>query len=101
MADLHIVRPHALGLAQARAVAIRWAAQAEQEFGMKCHYEEGALADQLHFSRAGVQGSLAVTPSQFELSAKLGFLLGPFVAKIEAEINKNLDQLLALAAASA
>jgi len=37
---------------------------------------------------------LQVSDSKFELSAKLGFLLGAFKDKIEAEIVKNLDQLL-------
>lgn len=95
MANLHIVREHHLGLAAARKIAYAWAEQVEAEFGMECSYEEGKSADTLHFSRSGVSGSLLVNKEHFELEAKLGFLLGAFKDKIEAEIVKNLDTLLA------
>jgi len=94
MADLHIFREHHLGLAKARKIAFKWAEQAEHEFGMECIYAEGDDSDEVAFSRAGVQGKLEVSASQFELSAELGFLLGVFKHKIEAEIVKNLDALL-------
>jgi len=95
MADLHIHRDHALGLAKARKVAWAWAEQAENEFGMECTYEEGDATDEVFFKRSGVTGTLRVSKTAFELDAKLGFLLGAFKDKIEAEIVKNLDQLLA------
>ena len=95
MANLHIVREHALGMAAARKIAFAWAEQVETEFGMECTYEEGKAKDVVCFERAGVSGTLNVTKSQFELDAKLGFLLGAFKDKIEAEIVKNLDALLA------
>lgn len=95
MADLHIIREHALGLGKARKIAFKWAEQAETEFGMDCSYEEGKTADTVEFSRAGVNGSLRVTKDHFELLAHLGFLASAFKHKIEAEIVKNLDTLLA------
>lgn len=94
MSDIHIQRAHALGLAKARKIAFRWAEQAEQEFDMACTYEEGHTEDQVTFTRSGVSGHLTVTASQFEITAKLGFLLGAFKGKIEAEIVKNLDAML-------
>jgi putative polyhydroxyalkanoate system protein len=94
MADIHIERQHSLGLATARKVAFQWAEQAEEQFGMECTYEEGKTSDMVSFTRSGVSGTLAVTKDQFVLSAKLGFLLGAFQGKIEAEIVKNLDALL-------
>lgn len=99
MANLHIVREHALGMAAARKIAFAWAEQVESDFGMDCTYEEGKSMDVVCFERAGVSGTLNVTQSQFELDAKLGFLLGAFKDKIEAEIVKNLDALLAPASA--
>ena len=95
MADLHIVRQHALGLSKARKIAFQWAEQAENEFAMQCSYAEGKTRDEVEFVRAGVKGSLVVTKEHFELRAQLGFLLGAFKATIEAEIVKNLDALLA------
>ena len=91
MADLHILREHALGFARAREVALHWAEQVEKEFGMECTYEEGKSADTLQFKRSGVQGELQVTHDAFELDAKLGFLLGAFKGRIETEIVKMLD----------
>ncbi len=101
MADLHLLREHTLGLAAARKVAFAWAEQAEQEFGMECTYAEGKAEDEVEFTRSGVNGTLRVTKDRFELNAKLGFLLGAFKDKIEAEIVKNLDALLAPKAAKA
>jgi putative polyhydroxyalkanoate system protein len=95
LADLHILREHTLGLPKARKIAFRWAEQAETEFGMECIYEEGDGADEVVFSRSGIKGTLNVSATQFELHAQLGFLAGAFKEKIEAEIVKNLDTLLA------
>jgi putative polyhydroxyalkanoate system protein len=99
MADIHIEREHALGLREARKIAFQWAEQAEQEFGMECTYEEGDASDLVRFSRSGVEGTLAVTGTGFALAASLGFLLGAFKDRIEAEIVKNLDTLIARKAA--
>ena len=101
MADLHILRKHALGFAKARKLAFDWAEQVEKEFGMQCIYEEGKAADLVRFTRSGVQGELHVTRDRFELDAKLGFLLGAFKGRIEAEIVKMLDALLPAEAANA
>lgn len=95
MANIHIQRKHHLGLDGARKVAWQWAEQAESEFDMQCAYEEGVDADEVHFSRTGAKGSLKVTADHFELDAQLGFLLGAFKDRIESEIVKNLDKLLA------
>jgi putative polyhydroxyalkanoate system protein len=95
MADLHIVREHKLGFAAARKIAYQWAEQVESEFGMACTYEEGKAEDTVGFTRSGVHGTLVVSKQRFELDAKLGFLLGAFKDRIEAEIVKNLDALLA------
>lgn len=95
LADLHIVRKHALGLHAARKLAFNWAEQVESDLGMSCTYEEGRSADKVCFSRSGVQGELQVTKDTFVLDAKLGFLVGAFKGRIEAEITEMLNQLLA------
>ena len=95
MADIHLSREHALGLPEARKIAFKWAEQVEKEFDMECTYEEGTTSDRLSFSRSGVQGTLNVTANEFEISAQLGFLVGIFKEKIEAEIIGNLDALMA------
>ena len=95
MPDIHITRDHALGLAEARELAFKWAEMVEEKFDMECTYEEGKTSDLVTFTRSGVNGELKVTKDLFELDAKLGFLLGAFKDKIEGEIVKNLDTLLA------
>ena len=95
MADIQIQRKHGLGLPKARKIAFRWAEQVEEEFDMVCTYEEGATVDVVCFTRSGVNGTLKVTHEHFELDATLGFLLGAFKDRIEGEIVKNLDDLLA------
>ncbi len=98
MPDIHIQRDHALGMPKARALAMAWAEQAEADFGMECTYAEGDAEDEVSFSRSGVSGTLMVTGAAFELQARLGFLLGAFKERIEGEIVRNLDGLLADAA---
>ena len=95
MHDITISRDHHLGLAAARKLAFRWAETAEEKLGMACTYEEGRTADLVSFKRTGAHGELKVTKDRFELHAKLGILLGAFSERIETEIVKNLDQLLA------
>ncbi|RYZ31396.1 MAG: hypothetical protein EOP01_03475, partial [Propionibacteriaceae bacterium] len=70
---------------------------AEQKLEMECTYETGAGGDVVSFKRAGASGQLLVAPEQFELHAKLGMLLGMFRGRIESEIVRNLDDLLAQA----
>jgi putative polyhydroxyalkanoate system protein len=95
MADIRILKDHAMDFGQARQAALNWADQAEKKFAMTCSYSEGDSADELSFSRSGVSGTLTVTERTFELQAKLGFLLSAFKERIENEINANLDALLA------
>ena len=95
MSDIHIERQHGMSMAQARKAAFKWAEQAEEKFDMECSYEEGATLDEVSFKRSGVTGTLKVSKDTFVLQAKLGFLLGAFKGKIEGEIVKNLDALIA------
>ena len=95
MADIHIHRQHGMTLAQARKTAFKWAEQAEEKFDMECAYQEGSTLDEVSFKRSGVTGTLTVSKDAFELHAQLGFLLGAFKGKIEGEIVKNLDELIA------
>ena len=95
MADINITRQHGMTLAEARKAAFKWAEQAEAKFDMECTYEEGKTTDVCSFTRSGVSGTLTVDKTSFVLTAKLGFLLGAFKDKIESEIVKNLDALIA------
>ncbi len=95
MAEINLQRKHNLGLAQARKLAFEWAEKVEQDFEMECTYEEGKTQDEVCFTRSGVNGTLIVTKDHFDLNAKLGMLVGMFKDRIESEIVKELDTLLA------
>ena len=95
MADIHVHRAHRLGLAKARKAAWRWAEHAEQKFGMECTVIEGDEGDVVEFTRAGVDGKLVVAADSFDLTARLGFMVGMFRDRILAEIEENLDDVLA------
>jgi putative polyhydroxyalkanoate system protein len=95
MADIRIHRDHTLGLAKARKVAWAWAEEVEAKFDMECSVLEGETSDTVEFTRTGVNGKLIVAADHFDLHVKLGFLIGAFAKTIEAEIEKNLDTLLA------
>ena len=101
MPDIHIHRDHQLGLTRARKIALQWATDAEAKFDMACTILEGEASDTVEFTRSGVKGELIVAADHFDLVAKLGFLLGAFSHTIEAEIEKNLDALLAKGQAAA
>jgi len=95
MADIHIHRAHALGLKKARELAWAWAEKVEEKFEMECTVLEGKTSDTVEFTRSGVKGALIVAADHFELSARLGMLLGAFKSTIEGQIEKELDALLA------
>lgn len=95
MAHILIEREHQLGLEQARRTAAQWVQEAQQKFDMRCSYEEGEAIDSVAFSRSGLSGTLEVSGTRFRMQAQLGFLLGAFKERIEAEIEKNLDELIA------
>jgi len=94
VADLYILRQHALGLRAIRKIAFSWADLAEKDFGMSCVYQEGRTEDILSFTAPGVRGSLLATHSHLEINVELGLLVRPFKSKVEFEILKNLDLLL-------
>ncbi|SEL72819.1 putative polyhydroxyalkanoic acid system protein [Roseateles sp. YR242] len=101
MADIQVHRTHAFGLTRARAIALSWAEELEERYGMECTIHEGDDSDTVTFVRDGVNGSLEVTGSSFELQAKLGFLLSAFRKQIETEVGRVLDALLAKASGAA
>ena len=100
MADIHLHRAHRLGIANARKTAWQWAEAAEAKFGMQCTVIEGKTSDVVEFTRSGVEGRLLVDADSFDLTARLGLVLGAFRGRIEAGIEENLDAVLADASAT-
>ena len=61
---------------------------------MKCTTVAGEASDTVEFERSGVEGEWLVEAAGFALHAKFGVSLGALRAKIESEIEKNLDSPL-------
>lgn len=93
--DIHIMKEHQLGLGRARDIALQWAADARQSYGMQCSHEIGETHDWVLFKQSGVQGALKVAADHFELTADLGFLFKGFRHKITNTIESRLESLLA------
>ncbi len=76
-----------------------WVQAAQRDWAMTAHTApdtQGADGDNVwHFSRSGADGSLRVTPERFVLDLRLGFLLGTFKDRIEAQLLQNLRDRLA------
>lgn len=89
MAEIHIKRAHAMPLKKAREAANDFAKRLDEKFELS-HTWEG---DTLHFERAGVSGTLALSKSEVNIDLKLGFLLSAFAGKFEGHIKENLDKL--------
>lgn len=88
MAQIHIVRPHQSDLEGARKAAQKAAEQMAERYEIEYRWE----GDDIHFSRAGVDGVMHVTDEQIEIEASLGFFLAMLKQPIENEIRQQLDQ---------
>jgi putative polyhydroxyalkanoate system protein len=97
MAEIRVVRKHRLTVAQARKIAQQTADDLASEYDLESEWK----GDTLHFSRSGVDGSMAVSASEIRLDVKLGILLGAFKGKIEQHIEHRLDALLTAASTPA
>lgn len=88
MPRIDIRRPHALPLAEARAVVDKVASRMREKFGMDGQWQ----GDTLHFSRPGVSGSIAVESEAIQVRAELGLMLSPLKGMVEQEIRRKLDE---------
>ena len=98
MADIHIHRD-----AQARPrqgaqdrLAVGRGGGGEVRHGV--HRDRGRDQRRRRVQARRRRGQLVVAADSFDLTARLGFLLGAFRERIEAEIEENIDALLAGAA---
>jgi putative polyhydroxyalkanoate system protein len=94
MSDVQFQQAHNLGLPKARELAKQWAEGASSKMGLTCKHEEGADQDVITFERMGVNGTMTVTGTSFDLSVKLGMMMKAFKPMIEAEISKNLGRII-------
>jgi putative polyhydroxyalkanoate system protein len=91
MADINIVQAHSLAPEQARAAAQQVADKLAEQFELDCRWD----GDVLRFGRSGVNGSLALRPSEAQLQIALGFLYGAFSSQIEARVAEKMRKVFA------
>jgi putative polyhydroxyalkanoate system protein len=91
MSDIRIRRAHSKPLDEAKKAAEKMAKQLKRDFDLDYAWDGQVL----RFERSGVDGTLHVTAKEIRLEAKLGFLLAFLKPRIEAEVESQLDQLLA------
>jgi putative polyhydroxyalkanoate system protein len=95
MADIKMIKFHALPIAKARQLVQKAADDLGEEYDLTSEWH----GDTLRFHRSGVEGQMKVTAAEIHLDVTLGFLLKPFKSKFVEHIEHNFDQLLAHAAA--
>lgn len=88
MSMIDIRHSHSLPHAKARKAVEEAATKLSERFGMDYRWE----GDILHFVRSGVDGHIALTPSQVQVTARLGLLLSALKGPIEHEIRRVLDE---------
>ena len=94
MADIDFQKSHNLGLEKARSLAKHWVEDGAPKFGLSCQRTEGPEQDTITFERMGVQGTMLVSGTSFDLKVKLGMMMAAFKPMIEAEISKNLTRII-------
>jgi len=90
VSDIHILRPHTLGLRGARQAADDVAARLRADIGVDTTWE----GDVLHVSGHGVTGRLVAAPDSVEVHARLGLVARPFRKRLLREIETELDRAL-------
>jgi putative polyhydroxyalkanoate system protein len=86
-----IRRTHKLSLSRAKRVATAVAAQLQEEYGIRSHWEASAL----YFTGSGLTGCLRLSARTVSIDVELGFLMATFRDTICAAIEHKLDHELA------
>ncbi len=88
MPSIDIRRPHSKSIKDAKAAVNHTAAAMTKKLDVKTEWQ----ANTLHFTRSGVNGTIAISKGEIHVHAELGFLFGALKPMIEGEINRRLDE---------
>ncbi len=88
MTDIDIRRSHQLPLPDAKARVEQIAERIAERFDVAY----GWRGDVLEFRRSGVEGRIAVSTRDLQVSVRLGFLLFALRPAIEREIDSTIDK---------
>lgn len=90
LSSIHLIRPHPIGLAAARAEVDRLARRVQEDYGADFAWH----GDTLVFSHLGVSGRVQVSAGAIDLRVRLGLLLSPMKAQVEAVLLEKFDRAL-------
>jgi putative polyhydroxyalkanoate system protein len=91
MPSIDIHHPHSLPHDDARRAVQEVADKLSERFGVDYDWS----GDSLNFRAAGVDGTIALAPSELHVTAQLGFLMSAFKQPIESEIRRVLSERFA------
>lgn len=92
MADIHVVRSHALGREEARRRVDRVIEELQQKFPFTTAWLDDGL---LSLKASGVDGEVAVRDDAVEVTITLGFMAAMFKDTIEGTIHSAFGRGLA------
>ena len=87
MASIEILRSHSKPVKDAKKSVDRVAKHIADKFDVQSRWDGNTL----HFSRSGVDGSIAVSAKQISVSVNLSFMLMMLKGSVEKEIHRYMD----------
>ena len=87
MASIEILRSHSKPVKDAKKSVDRVAKHIADKFDVQSRWDGNTL----HFSRSGVDGSIAVSAKQIRVSVNLSFMLMMLKGSVEKEIHRYMD----------
>lgn len=88
MASIDITRNHDKPLKEAKKAVERVAKHIADKFDVEYEWEGNTL----NFSRAGVDGHIAVSAKEIHVSVNLSFMLMMIKSSVDREIHRYLDE---------
>ena len=87
MASIEILRSHSKPVKDAKKSVDRVAKHIADKFDVESRWDGNTL----HFSRSGVDGTIAVSAKQIRVSVNLSFMLMMLKGSVEKEIHRYMD----------
>lgn len=87
MASIEILRSHSKPVKDAKKSVDRVAKHIADKFDVESRWDGNTL----HFSRSGVDGSIAVSAKQIHVAVNLSFMLMMIKGSVEKEIHRYMD----------
>ena len=91
MSRIDVRRRHSMDHEHALRVADELAREMKSHYDFECHWE----GEKLRLRRSGVKGEVEVLPDEIGVHLELGMMLLPFRHRIEGEVVRQLEEILA------